>query len=107
MAAVARAAAGRKAELVVFPEVSVTGHPPRDLVEKPSFVECSEKELERLGHETADLDLSIVCGYVSNTGIETGKRVFNRAAVLEQGQVVFRQAKMLLPNYDVFDEARY
>jgi len=107
MAAAAREAAGRGAELVVFPELSVTGYPPRDLVEKPSFVEHSERELERLAHETADLDLSVICGYVSRTESETGKRVFNRAAVLEHGQVVFRQAKMLLPNYDVFDEARY
>ncbi len=107
MAAIARQAAGRNAELIVFPELAVTGYPPRDLVEKPSFVERSEKELERLGRETADLDLSVICGYVSKTGIETGKQVFNRAAVLERGEIVFRQAKMLLPTYDVFDEARY
>src|SRR5579871_6959837 len=107
MALAARQAAGQKAELVVFPELSITGYPPRDLVEKPSFVEGSERELERLAHETADLDLSVICGYVSRTESESGKRVFNRAAVLEHGKVVFRQAKMLLPTYDVFDEARY
>ncbi len=107
MAAAARDAAARRAELVVFPELSITGYPPRDLVEKPSFVEGSEKELVRLAHETADLDLSVICGYVSRTEFDTGKRVFNRAAVLERGEVVFKQAKMLLPNYDVFDEARY
>jgi len=107
MAAAAREAAGRQAELVVFPELSITGYPPRDLVEKPSFVEGSERELVRLAHETADLDLSVICGYVSRTEFDTGKRVFNRAAVLEHGEVVFRQAKMLLPTYDVFDEARY
>jgi len=107
MAEAAREAAGRNAELVVFPELSVTGYPPRDLVEKPSFVERSERELERLAHETADPDLSVICGYVSRTDSETGKRVFNRAAVLEHGEIVFRQAKMLLPTYDVFDEARY
>ena len=107
MAAAARQAAGRGAELVVFPELSITGYPPRDLVEKPSFVEGSERELERLAQETADLDLSVICGYVSRTESDTGKRVFNRAAVLEHGKVAFRQAKMLLPTYDVFDEARY
>ncbi len=107
MAARAREAAQRGAELVVFPELSITGYPPRDLVEKPSFVEGSERELERLARETSGLDLSVVCGYVSRAEADTGKRVFNRAAVLERGQVAFRQAKMLLPNYDVFDEARY
>ena len=38
---------------------------------------------------------------------ETGKRALNSAAVIERGEIVFRQSKMLLPNYDVFDEARY
>jgi len=107
MAIRTREAAGRGAEVVVFPELSITGYPPRDLVEKPSFVEGSERALGRLARETADLDLSVICGYVSRTEFETGKPVFNRAAVLEHGEVVFRQAKMLLPNYDVFDEARY
>jgi NAD+ synthase (glutamine-hydrolysing) len=107
MARAAREAAARGAEVAVFPELSITGYPPRDLVEKPSFVERSERELERLARETADLDLSVVCGYVARSQAETGKRVLNSAAVLERGQVLFRQSKMLLPTYDVFDEARY
>jgi NAD+ synthase (glutamine-hydrolysing) len=107
MARAAREAAARGAEVAVFPELSITGYPPRDLVEKPSFVDRSERELERLARETADLDLSVVCGYVARSQAETGKRVLNSAAVLERGQVLFRQSKMLLPTYDVFDEARY
>ena len=107
MTRAARDAAGRGAEAVVFPELSLTGYPPRDLVEKPSFLEASERELERLARETADLDLSVICGYVARSKADTGKRALNSAAVLERGQIVFRQSKMLLPNYDVFDEARY
>ena len=107
MARAARDAAVRKAEVVVFPELSITGYPPRDLVEKPSFVTRSEAELERLARETADLDISVICGYAARSQSETGKRAMNSAAVLEGGKVVFRQNKMLLPNYDVFDEARY
>jgi NAD+ synthase (glutamine-hydrolysing) len=107
MARAARDAAGRGAEVVVFPELSISGYPPRDLVEKPSFVERNERELERLADETADLDLSVVCGYVARSEEQTGKRALNSAAVLERGEVVFRQSKMLLPTYDVFDEARY
>jgi NAD+ synthase (glutamine-hydrolysing) len=103
----ARDAASRGAEVAVFPELSITGYPPRDLVEKPSFVERSERELDRIARETADLDLSIICGYVSRSPSPDGKRALNRAAVIEGGQVVFRQTKMLLPTYDVFDEARY
>src|SRR6266852_301075 len=107
MARAAREAEARGAEVAVFPELSITGYPPRDLVEKPSFVDRSERELERLARETADLDLSVVCGYVARSQAETGKRALNSAAVLEHGRVVFRQSKMLLPTYDVFDEARY
>src|SRR5712691_6974773 len=107
IARAAREAEARGAEVAVFPELSVTGYPPRDLVEKPSFLDRSERELERLARETADLDLSLVCGYVARSRAETGKRALNSAAVLERGQVVFRQSKMLLPTYDVFDEARY
>src|SRR5271170_5323756 len=107
IAQAARKAAARGAGIAVFPELSITGYPPRDLVEKPSFVESSEQELERLAAETADLDISIVCGYVARSESDTGKRALNCAAVIEGGKIVFRQTKMLLPNYDVFDEARY
>jgi NAD+ synthase (glutamine-hydrolysing) len=103
----AEEAAERGAEVAVFPELSLTGYPPRDLVEKPSFIERSERELERLAHQTAGLPLSIVCGYVGRSQAETGKRALNSAAVIENGRILFRQTKMLLPNYDVFDEARY
>ena len=63
----ARNAAARGAEVVVFPELSITGYPPRDLVEKPSFVDRSERELAALARETADLDLSVICGYVARS----------------------------------------
>ena len=63
----ARNAASQGAEVVVFPELSITGYPPRDLVEKPSFLERSERELEAIARETADLDLTVVCGYVARS----------------------------------------
>jgi NAD+ synthase/NAD+ synthase (glutamine-hydrolysing) len=102
-----REAAGLGADLVVFPELSITGYPPRDLVEKPTFVERSEQAVERLVAETAALKLAIVGGYVGRAESHTGKRAANKAAVIRGGQVLFRQTKMLLPTYDVFDEARY
>jgi NAD+ synthase (glutamine-hydrolysing) len=103
----ARQGAELGAEVVIFPELSLTGYPPRDLVERPSFVARSESELEILARETGDLDCAVVCGYVARSQAETGKRALNCAAVLERGHLAFRQTKMLLPNYDVFDEARY
>jgi NAD+ synthase (glutamine-hydrolysing) len=103
----AREAAERGAELVVFPELAINGYPPRDLVEKQSFLERTEEQLQRLAAETAGLNCSIVCGYVGRSHGATGKRATNSAAVIERGQIVFTQTKMLLPTYDVFDEARY
>ena len=107
MVRVTRRAAEGGARLVVFPELSLTGYPPRDLVEKPSFIERSERELERLAAETAALDIALICGYVGRSEAQAGKRATNSAAVIERGRIVFRQNKALLPTYDVFDEARY
>jgi len=102
----ARCAAERGAGLVVFSELSVTGYPPRDLVEKPGFLDRSEAAVERLALETADLGLAVIAGYVGRSHEATGKRATNSAAVIHRGEVVMRQTKILLPTYDVFDEAR-
>ena len=100
-------AAQKGAEVIVFPELSLTGYPPRDLVEKESFLERSESELQRLALETAHLGITVLAGYVSRSHLPSGKQAVNSAAVIENGEIVFRQHKMLLPTYDVFDEARY
>jgi NAD+ synthase/NAD+ synthase (glutamine-hydrolysing) len=102
----AREAAARQADLVVFPELSITGYPPRDLVEKASFVERSEAALARLAEQTKDLPLAIVAGYVGRSHESTGKRATNSAAIIQGGKIVLRQTKILLPTYDVFDESR-
>jgi NAD+ synthase (glutamine-hydrolysing) len=103
----ARRAAAAGSEVVVFPELSLTGYPPRDLVEKASFLDRAADLLERLARETADLDLALVCGYTGRPESPTGKRATNSAAVIDGGRILFRQDKALLPTYDVFDEARY
>ncbi len=105
--AAARRAASRGAEVVVFPELSLTGYPLRDLVEKPSFLERTQQQLDRLAAETSSLDATLICGYVSRSEAPAGKTAANSAAVIRRGKILFRQAKMLLPTYDVFDEARY
>ena len=101
-----REAAGFKADLIVFPELSITGYPPRDLVEKPSFVTRSEEALEQLARKTADLPVGIVAGYVGASKSTIGKHAANRAALVQSGEIRFRQTKTLLPTYDVFDEGR-
>jgi NAD+ synthase (glutamine-hydrolysing) len=107
MVRAARRASDLGAELIAFPELSLTGYPPRDLVEKESFLDRTVRYLDQFAAETADLDLTIVAGYVSRSSVTTGKQAVNSAAVIERGQIVFRQDKMLLPTYDVFDEGRY
>src|SRR5215217_1029326 len=82
MVARARQASEMGADLIAFPELSITGYPPRDLVEKESFVERSECALQRLARETADLSIAIVCGYVGKARDGAGKRATNSAAVL-------------------------
>src|ERR1019366_10155823 len=69
----AREAAGRGAEIVVFPELSITGYPPRDLVEKPSFIDRSEAAVRELGRATADLPLAVIAGYVGHATEQAGK----------------------------------
>src|SRR5580658_6691562 len=95
MVGFAKDAAARNADLIVFPELSITGYPPRDLVEKPDFIERSEACVEQLAAETEDLPLSIVAGYVGRSHKSTGKQATNSAAVIRGGDVVLRQTKIL------------
>ena len=101
----ARRAAERGADLVVFPELALCGYPPRDLVEKPEFVNRCERELERLAGLLPPIPALV--GYVRRSYSERGKSVSDAAALLYRGERVLDYLKMLLPFYDVFDESRY
>jgi NAD+ synthase (glutamine-hydrolysing) len=92
------------AGLAMFPELSICGYPPRDLVENPSFVKRNQEMLERIAEETRGM--AVICGLVTPAHAESGKSVMNSAALTKDGQVAFLQSKMLLPTYDVFDEWR-
>jgi NAD+ synthase/NAD+ synthase (glutamine-hydrolysing) len=98
-----RAQAGG-AGLILFPELSVCGYPPRDLVERPSFVTRNRETADRIAGETRGI--AVICGLVTPALAETGKAAMNSAALLQDGRVAFVQSKMLLPTYDVFDEMR-
>jgi NAD+ synthase (glutamine-hydrolysing) len=92
------------AGLILFPELSVCGYPPRDLVERPSFVTRNRDSVEQIAAETRGI--AVICGLVTPAESATGKAVMNSAALLQDGRVAFVQSKMLLPTYDVFDEMR-
>jgi NAD+ synthase (glutamine-hydrolysing) len=94
------------AEMIVFPELSLCGYPPMDLLDHTTFVEENLKALREL-QRTLPPGIAVVVGYVDRNQESAGKALRNVAAVILDGEVVFRQAKRLLPTYDVFDEARY
>jgi len=102
--AFAQRARAAGAGLILFPELAVCGYPPRDLVERPSFVAHNLEALEQIARQTQGI--AVICGVATPAQAETGKRVMNSAALLREGQVAMMQSKMLLPTYDVFDEMR-
>src|ERR1022692_4881722 len=99
-----RRAQSAGAGMILFPELSVCGYPPRDLVERPSFVARNRETVERIAADTRGI--AVICGLVTAAHSDAGKAAMNSAALLMDGKVAFIQSKMLLPTYDVFDEMR-
>jgi NAD+ synthetase len=98
-------AASERADLVVLPELSLTGYPPLDLVERDGFVRDQLRELEALA--AASHGVAVALGAVLPVPPRDGKRLANAAVLLAGGERAFAQAKTHLPTYDVFDEKRY
>jgi NAD+ synthase (glutamine-hydrolysing) len=92
------------AGLILFPELSVCGYPPRDLVERASFVVHNREAVQHIAAETSGI--AVICGLVTPADADTGKSVMNSAMLLRDGEIAFTQSKMLLPTYDVFVEVR-
>jgi NAD+ synthetase len=91
------------AELAVFPELTILGYPPMDLLEHPVLIDNNLRALERVA--AAARDIAVVCGFAGRP--EGSSLPGNGAAFLCDGQVQAVQYKTLLPTYDVFDEQRY
>jgi NAD+ synthase (glutamine-hydrolysing) len=102
MATWAARATSEGADVVLFPELAITGYPPEDLVLRSEFVDDNLAALERLAKETAQ-GCDVVVGFVDRSPAG----LHNAAALLRGGDVVTRYAKVKLPNYGVFDEKRY
>jgi NAD+ synthase (glutamine-hydrolysing) len=100
-----RRGAGAGADLVLTPEMAVTGYPPRDLLRKKRFVQDNLQTLEQLAGQVGATALLV--GYVETNPQRPGRDYFNAAALIRDGRVLARRFKTLLPTYDVFDEDRY
>ncbi len=90
--------------LVVFPELSLVGYPPKDLLERGWFVREAASAIRELAKLTRRHPGK---GILVGAPVLKSGRLYNCAVLLHRGRVVFTQAKTLLPTYDVFDEARY
>lgn len=94
------------ARLVVFPELSVTGYPPKDLLLKPGFIDDNLRAVDRIA-AAAPPGVDVIVGYAHRNPNPVGRPLHNAVALLRGGRVVSRHFKTLLPTYDVFDESRY
>ena len=95
-------------DLIVFPELYITGYPPRDLLERREFI----KKVQKANHEVTLLsekypERGILFGTVLPNKNEYGKGLYNSAVLVYNGKILIEEHKSLLPTYDVFDEARY
>lgn len=98
-------AVGAGVDLLVCPELAVTGYPPRDLLHRPAFIEENLEALNRLAASTGKTGLLV--GFVGRNESDKGRPLTNAAALLYRGAVQGVRTKSLLPTYDVFDEERY
>ncbi|BAY45616.1 NAD+ synthase [Scytonema sp. HK-05] len=105
----AQKAVSEGARLLLTPELSLCGYPPRDLLLNPSFLQAMDIALQQLARDLPT-ELAVLVGTVENNltaHTHGGKSLFNTIALLEKGRVQQLFHKRLLPTYDVFDEHRY
>jgi NAD+ synthetase len=95
----------RNCDLVIFSELVISGYPPRDLLEKNDFIHANLACLNRL--LSSIRGIGVICGFVDKNSDNKGKPLFNSAVHFEDGQVLHKVHKRLLPAYDIFDETRY
>ncbi len=90
-----------QARLIVFPELTITGYPPEDLLLRPGFIRQIDPALQRLCREIQGISAVVGCPLSTPEGLR------NAAVVLDRGEICARYFKQWLPNYSVFDEKRY
>lgn len=100
-----RKGAADRADIVAFPELSLVGYPPLDLVEKEEFRKAIKSAADYLASQTGTTGL--IFGSITEDQDDVGTGVFNSSLLCYNGKIQFVQNKTLIPNYDVFDEVRY
>lgn len=95
----------KNADLIVFPELTITGYPPRDMLDFENFVSDNLEQLESL--KASSYGIGIICGFVDINKQAYGKKYYNSATLISEGKIISTHNKSLLPFYDVFDETRY
>ena len=93
------------AEFILAPELFLCGYPPRDLLLRTDFIEANLVALNETAKQIGAVPLCV--GYVDRNSEKPGRALRNSAAVLQNGKIIWRTHKSLLPTYDVFDEDRY
>jgi NAD+ synthetase len=93
------------ADVVMVPELAVTGYPPRDLIDRQFFISAALEVRDALAAMTGNT--ALVFGCITRNEEWCGKPLHNTAVVAQNGRIVHEQHKCLLPTYDVFDELRY
>lgn len=100
-----RKAVEAKADLAIFPELSLVGYPPLDLVEKKEFRSAVNKAAKEIASQT--INVGLLFGAITEDDDKVGTDIHNSAILCFDGKIQFVQHKTLIPNYDVFDEMRY
>jgi NAD+ synthetase len=93
------------AEFILAPELFLCGYPPRDLLLRDDFIEANLSTLNETSKNIGAVPLCV--GFVDKNSEKPGRALHNSAAVLQNGKIIWRTTKSLLPTYDVFDEDRY
>ncbi|MBW2642974.1 MAG: NAD+ synthase [Deltaproteobacteria bacterium] len=91
--------------MVIFSELVISGYPPRDLLEKNDFIDANLACLNKL--LSSIRGIGVICGFVDKNSADEGKPLFNSAVHFEDGKILHKVYKRLLPTYDIFDESRY
>jgi NAD+ synthase (glutamine-hydrolysing) len=92
-------------QLVLFPELALSGYPPQDLLERPSYLRDHLSALQQFARQCSDI--RVILGIIEEHSGSSGYPIHNSAALIDNGRIVFTARKRLLPTYDVFDERRY